>query len=149
VRHRIGGARSQQISRGEITSISSERRRPTKPLGGGERGHSSEYFAQGGIGEGHRSWPELSSDDGGDTVARGLGGQRGGRVRGWAGSVVRPRPEPGYLSRARWAGWASRPDGPAGQVGRIGLCQLNLIRISRLNSNTNSFMKSNQIQKFR
>jgi hypothetical protein len=64
-------------------------------------------------------------------------------VRGWAGSVVRPRPEPGGLSRARWAG------GPEGQVGQIGLCQLNLIQISSLNSNTNSYMKPNQIQKFK
>jgi hypothetical protein len=42
-------------------------------------------------------------------------------VRGWAGSVVRPRPEPGCLSRAGWASWASRPFGPAGQMGKKGL----------------------------
>jgi hypothetical protein len=33
-------------------------------------------------------------------------------VRGWAGSVVRPRPEPGCLSQARWAGLVRRPVGP-------------------------------------
>jgi hypothetical protein len=108
------GCQSQQIPRGEITPISSERRRLTKPLGGGKRGRSSEYFAQGGGGEGHRSWPESTSVGGGDPVARELGGQRGRRVRGWAGSVVRPRPEPGCLSQARWASWPSRPGGLAG-----------------------------------
>jgi hypothetical protein len=46
--------------------------------------------------------------------------ERGARVRGWAGSVVRPRPEPGWFSRARWASWASRPVGPAGQMGQNG-----------------------------
>jgi hypothetical protein len=53
------------------------------------------------------------------------------------------------LSHAGWAGRASRPVGLAGQVGRIGLCQLNLIQISSSNSNANSFMNSNQIQKFK
>jgi hypothetical protein len=57
---------------------------------------------------------ESTSDGGGDPAAREHGGQRGGRVRGWAGSVIRPRPKPGGLSRARWAGWASRPVGPGG-----------------------------------
>jgi hypothetical protein len=40
--------------------------------------------------------------------------KRRGTSGGWAGSVVRPRPEPGCLSRARWAGLASRPVGPKG-----------------------------------
>jgi hypothetical protein len=41
------------------------------------------------------------------------GARRGGgaRVRGWAGSVVRPRPEPVGLAE---------PGGPAGPVGQLG-----------------------------
>jgi hypothetical protein len=95
-RHRIGGARSQQIPRGKTTSISSERRRLTKRLGGGERGHSSEHFAQGGVNEGRQSWPESSSDNGGDPVARGATGVRERRRPGlgWVGLTD---PDPSQL----------------------------------------------------
>jgi hypothetical protein len=66
-------------------------------------------------GEGRRSRPEWPGDGGGDPDRqRGDERERGARVRGWAGSVVRPRPEPGCLSRARWADLASRPVGPGG-----------------------------------
>jgi hypothetical protein len=61
----------RQIPRGKITPISSERRRPAKPLGGAGRGSGGEYFAQGGIGVGRRNLPEWPSDRGGDPVARG------------------------------------------------------------------------------
>jgi hypothetical protein len=95
-RHRSRGARSQQIPSGEITPISSERWRPTKLLGGGERGRSSEHFAQGGTGEDHRSWPESSSDDGGNPVARGATGVRERRRPGlgWVGLTD---PDPSQL----------------------------------------------------
>jgi hypothetical protein len=45
-RHRIGDARMRQIPRGEITPISSERRRLTKPLSGAGRGSGGKYFAK-------------------------------------------------------------------------------------------------------
>jgi hypothetical protein len=48
------GCRSHRIPRGEVTPISSERRRLTKSLGGGKRGSSGEGFAQGGVGDGRR-----------------------------------------------------------------------------------------------
>jgi hypothetical protein len=36
-----------------------------------------------------------------------------------------------------------------GQMGRKGFCQLGLNQISNLNLNANSFLSSNQIQKFK
>jgi hypothetical protein len=47
----------------------------------------------------------VTGDGGGDLgFARELE-ERRERVRGWAGSVDRPRPEPVWLNQARWAGW--------------------------------------------
>jgi hypothetical protein len=86
-RHRIRGAQSQQILRRKITPISSERWWPMKLLGGDGRGQSSEYSTQEGASEGHQSWPESSSDDGGDPVARvamGVGERRRPGL-GWVG----------------------------------------------------------------
>jgi hypothetical protein len=117
-------------------------------------------ICQGGSGDGHRSWPESPSDGGGDPVARELEGQRGERVRGRAGSVDpdpsrAAKPSPGGLAgpvgqvgrlgqQARWARWL------AGQVGQMGFCQLIQIqKHSNLNSTTNSFMNSKQIQRFK
>jgi hypothetical protein len=68
---------------------------------------------------------------------------------GWAGSVWPTQTRAGWLSQAGWAEWANRPVGSTGQLGQAGLCQLNLIQISNLNSNANSFVNSNQIQKFK
>jgi hypothetical protein len=110
-KHHSGGARSQQILRGEITPISSERWRPMKLLGGDERGRSSEYFAQKGAGEGHQSRSESSSDDDGDPVAREAMGVRVRRRPGlgWVGLTD---PDPSQLVKpVRWAGW---PVGPGG-----------------------------------
>jgi hypothetical protein len=51
-------------------------------------------------------------------IASELESEREGRVGAGLGRFDRPRPEPGWFSRARWAGWASRPVGPAGQLGQ-------------------------------
>jgi hypothetical protein len=125
-RHRIGGARRQQILRGEITQISSERRRQMIPLGRAGRGCWGEWFAQGGDGNDHRSWPEGPGDRGGDPDHQRAWQEREreGANGAGLGRFDQPRPEPGWLSRAEWAGWASRPVGPAGQMGQIGFGQL-------------------------
>jgi hypothetical protein len=73
------------------------------PFGGDGRGRGGEYFAQGGGIEDHRSWPKRPGSGGDPVVARELEG-RERKVRGWVGSVDRPRPEPVWLNRARWAG---------------------------------------------
>jgi hypothetical protein len=57
-------------------------------------------------------------------IARGLDERERGANGAGLGQFDRPRPEPGWLSRAEWAGWASRPVGPAGQMGQIGFGQL-------------------------
>jgi hypothetical protein len=94
-------ARSRQIPREKINLISSERRRPAIPLGGAGRGRGVEHLAQGGGSSGHRSWPEKPGDGGGDPGHQRDRGEREESEWGWAGSVDRPRPEPGQLSRAR------------------------------------------------
>jgi hypothetical protein len=129
VREKPARYRVQWWQRGEIPSgilprISSEKRRPAKLFGGGLRGHRGECFTHGGDGGGHWSWSGKAGDGGGDPDRQ---RDRVGERRasgGWAGSVDRPRPEPGWLSRAEWASWASRPVGPAGQMGQTGLGRL-------------------------
>jgi hypothetical protein len=76
-KHPTGGEGRRQIPRGRITPISSWRKRPANPLGGGGRGHWGEYFAQEGDGDAHRRQPESASDGGGDPVASELEGERG------------------------------------------------------------------------
>jgi hypothetical protein len=84
--------RDRRRNRCEIPSgirpwISSERKRPSKKLGGGGRGHWGEYFAQDGDGDAHRRQPESASNGGGDPVARGATGVRERRQPGlgWVG----------------------------------------------------------------
>jgi hypothetical protein len=91
------GCQSQQIPREEITPISSERRRLTKSLGGCKRGSSSEGFAQGGVDDGCRRWPERPGDGGGDTDR-----QRGDR---------------GERERRPGLGWVSLTDPDSSQLG--------------------------------
>jgi hypothetical protein len=94
-KHRIGGARGQQISSGKSTQISLERRRQAIPLGGAGRGCWGEYFAQGGGGDnrgvgrnGQATAAAIQSPEGRRGPER--------RVRGAGlGRFDRPRPEPG------------------------------------------------------
>jgi hypothetical protein len=101
VRHSSRGAQRQQISREEITPISSGRKRSANPLREAGRGRGGEHFTQGGDGGGYRSRPEWPGGGGSDPDRQRDRGEREESVGGWAGSVDRPRPEPCWLSRAR------------------------------------------------
>jgi hypothetical protein len=125
MRYSSRGARRRQILGGRTNPISLGRERPAKPLGGAGRGSSGEWFAQGGAGDGRRNRPEWPGDGSGDPIARGREKRRRWACEG-SGWVGWPRPEPGWLSLAKWAGWASRPNGPAGQLGQRGCWQNNL-----------------------
>jgi hypothetical protein len=105
------GARRRQIPRGEITQISSERRRPTIPFGGVERGRRGECFAQGGDDGDRWGWPERPGNGGGDpgspVSSRGEGEREGARL----GRLTDPDPSRVGLTE---------PDGPVGPVGPAG-----------------------------
>jgi hypothetical protein len=119
VKYQTGGDWWRRIPRGNTTQVSSERRRPAIPLGGAGGGRWGEWFTQGGDDDGRRSRPEWPGDGGGDPDRQRSRRETGRRASGTGlGRFDRPRPEPGWLSRARvgqlgqQAGWASRPDGP-------------------------------------
>jgi hypothetical protein len=83
---------------GKPPQISPERKLSLIPTRGGGRGNWGDGFVPSIGGEGHRRWPDWPGDGGGDLgFARELE-EEGGRVRGWAGSVDQPRPEPVWLN---------------------------------------------------
>jgi hypothetical protein len=106
-RHRVGGDWRWQKPRGNHPQISSERKLPSNPIGGGGRGSWGDCFALSVGGGGHRSWPEWSGDGGGDLGFARAHEEERGRERGlgWVGLTD---PDPSRVGSTRPGGlvWA-------------------------------------------
>jgi hypothetical protein len=72
---------------GKPPQISPERKLPSIPTGGGDRGRWGDGFAPGVSGGGHRRWPEWPGNGGGDLGFTREYEEERGRVRGlgWVG----------------------------------------------------------------